>query len=149
MAPEKKGDGEGFSPEEKAAMKERAAETKAAKARGKGKQADGEADVKAKIAEMEPGDRELAQALHALVAEVAPGLAPRTWYGMPAYAKDGKVLMFFQASAKFSTRYCTLGFSDTATLDDGAMWPTAYALTTMDEPTTQRIRELLERAGAA
>jgi uncharacterized protein YdhG (YjbR/CyaY superfamily) len=113
----------GFSAEERAAMKERARELKAAASA-----ADGEKDVLAKIAKMVPADRAMAEALHALVKAHAPSLAPRTWYGMPAYARDGQTICFFQSSATFKTRYCTLGFSDKAKLDEGEMWPTAYAL---------------------
>jgi uncharacterized protein YdhG (YjbR/CyaY superfamily) len=130
-----------FSPEERAAMKERAAEQKAAR-RG----ADAEADVVAKIAELEDADRELAERIHALVKATAPELAPRLWYGMPAYAKDGKVVCFFQAGGKFKTRYATLGFSDNAHLDDGTMWPSAYALTELTAADEQRIAALLKRA---
>jgi uncharacterized protein YdhG (YjbR/CyaY superfamily) len=114
-----------FTREERAAMKERTAELKAST---------GERDLLAKIAEMEPADRTLAEAVHAIVKTAAPALAPRTWYGMPAYARDGEVVCFFQAAHKFKTRYATLGFSDKAHLDDGAMWPTAYALQRLDKP---------------
>lgn len=134
-----------FTVEERAALKERARETRAAR-RGAGK-ADPTAEVLAKIAEMEPGDRALAERVHALVTAAAPELAPKLWYGMPAYAKDGKIVCFFQCSAKFKARYSTLGFSDQARLDDGAMWPAAYALT--DELTADdeaRLSELVKRA---
>ncbi|KUN88498.1 hypothetical protein AQJ66_06550 [Streptomyces bungoensis] len=134
-----------FTVEERAAMKERARETKAAR-RGAGK-ADATGEVLAKIAEMEPGDRALAERVHALVTAAAPELAPKLWYGMPAYAKNGKIVCFFQCSAKFKARYSTLGFSDQARLDDGAMWPAAYALT--DELTAgdeARVSELVKRA---
>ena len=110
----------GFTDEEKAAMRERAREAK-----GKG---DGESDVLAKIEEMPEADRDMAERLHALIKANAPDLSPRTWYGMPAYAKDGKVVCFFQSAQKFKARYATLGFSDTANLDKGAMWPTSFAL---------------------
>jgi uncharacterized protein YdhG (YjbR/CyaY superfamily) len=125
-------------------MKERARELKAAKARAAS--ADAEADVVAKIAEMAEPDRTMAEKLHALVRATAPDLAPRTWYGMPAYALDGKVLCFFQGAQKFKTRYATLGFSDRATLDDGAMWPTAFALTEWTAAVEARIGELVRRA---
>lgn len=131
-----------FTAEERAAMQERARELKAAKA-------DGEADLLAKIAEMPAADRHLAERLHALVMQAAPGLKPKTWYGMPAWAtagKDGKIVCFFQASGKFKARYSTLGFSDTARLDDGAMWPTSYALTEWNTSVENQIRELLKRA---
>src|SRR5229473_5062444 len=119
----------GFTDEERAAMKERAQELKAEARRGpRAKKADGESDVLAKIAKMSEPDRALAERLHALIKASAPALAPRTWYGMPAYAKDGTVVCFFQSAQKFNTRYATLGFSDKAHLDEGAMWPTAFAL---------------------
>jgi uncharacterized protein YdhG (YjbR/CyaY superfamily) len=130
-----------FTAEERAAMKERAAEQKAAR-RG----AEAEADVVAKIAELPEADRTLAGRIHALVKATAPELAPRLWYGMPAYAKGGKVVCFFQAGQKFKTRYGTLGFSDTAQLDDGTMWPTAYALTELTAADEQRIAALVRRA---
>ncbi|MDT0310122.1 DUF1801 domain-containing protein [Streptomyces sp. DSM 44917] len=134
-----------FTAEERAAMKERAKEVRKAR-RGSAK-ADGTADVLAKIAEMEEGDRALAERVHALVTDAAPGLAPKLWYGMPAYAKDGKVLCFFQSSGKFKSRYSTLGFNDPANLDEGAMWPTAYALTGELGPEDEaRISELVKRA---
>ena len=145
MSPSKKSSG-AFSAEERAAMKERAKEVKAAKGRGKKGAADGEADVREKIAEMEASDRAMAERLHAIVKANAPGLAPRTWYGMPAYAKDGKVLCFFQSGQKFKSRYATLGFSDTAALDDGAMWPSAFALTELTDAEEAKIVELLRRA---
>jgi uncharacterized protein YdhG (YjbR/CyaY superfamily) len=121
---------EGFTDEERAAMKEHAQELKATARRGsRAAKADQEGEVLAKIAEMPEADRALAERLHALIKASAPDLAPRTWYGMPAYAKDGKVICFFQNAGKFKTRYATLGFSDHANLDDGTMWPTSYALT--------------------
>jgi uncharacterized protein YdhG (YjbR/CyaY superfamily) len=132
-----------FTEAERAAMKERSKELKAAK---RGKKTDPEAEVVAKIAEMSEPDRSLAERLHALVKEHAPELTPRTWYGMPAYAKDGKVLCFFQASEKFGARYATLGFNDVAHLDDGTMWPTAYALTALTPENEARISELLRKA---
>jgi uncharacterized protein YdhG (YjbR/CyaY superfamily) len=130
-----------FSEEERAAMKERAKEV-----RGKGSKGTGEADLLAKIAEMTGTDRSIAERVHAIVTEVAPELAPKTWYGQPAYAKDGKVVVFFQASAKFSTRYCTLGFNDVAALDDGSMGPTSYALTSLTEADERKIAALVKKA---
>ncbi len=140
---------QGFSEEERAAMKERARELKAEARRGRGKKkdkADGESDLLAKIAEMEDSDRAMAERLHALIKTSAPSLAPRTWYGMPAYAQDGKVICFFQAGQKFKTRYSTLGFSDAANLDDGAMWPTAFALKKLGAAEEARIAALLKQA---
>ncbi len=131
----------GFTAEERAAMKERARELKA-----DAEKADGESDVLAKIAEMPAPDRAMAQRLHALVKASAPGLAPRTWYGMPAYAKDGKVVCFFQSAHKFKSRYATLGFSDTANLDDGAMWPTSFALKALTPAEEARISALVKKA---
>ena len=133
----------GFTEAERAAMKERSKELKAGK---RGKKADPEVEVIAKIAEMSEPDRSLAERLHALVKEHAPSLTPRTWYGMPAYAKDGKVLCFFQASEKFGARYATLGFNDVANLDDGTMWPTAFALTAFTPENEARISDLLRKA---
>lgn len=130
-------------------MKERARELKAEARRGRGKKkdkADGESDLLAKIAEMEDSDRAMAERLHALIKTSAPSLAPRTWYGMPAYAQDGKVICFFQAGQKFKTRYSTLGFSDAANLDDGAMWPTAFALKKLGAAEEARIAALLKQA---
>jgi uncharacterized protein YdhG (YjbR/CyaY superfamily) len=135
---------DGFTAEEKAAMKERAAELRAAR-RGAGK-ADGARDVLAKIAEMPDADRALAERFHAIVTAVAPDLAPRTWYGMPAYARDGKVVCFFQAAQKFGARYATIGFSDEARLDDGTMWPTSFAVTELTAADDERIAELVKRA---
>ncbi|QCB92426.1 iron chaperone [Cellulomonas shaoxiangyii] len=137
-------EGAGFTAEERAAMKERAAEVK--KSRKRGTKADPEADLLAKVAELPDADRALAERIHAIVREAAPHLTPKTWYGMPAYAKDGKVLVFFQAAAKFGSRYATLGFNDVAALDDGAMWPTAYALTSLSAAEEERIAELVRRA---
>ncbi|KUN35540.1 hypothetical protein AQJ30_25830 [Streptomyces longwoodensis] len=120
----------GFTAEERAAMKERARETRGTRrAGGKADPEKPEKEVLAKIAEMEDGDRALAERVHALVTGAAPQLAPKLWFGMPAYARDGKVVCFFQCSAKFKARYSTLGFNDPARLDDGAMWPTAFAVT--------------------
>ena len=127
----------GFTEEERAAMKERAQELKA-EARASKNRADGERDVLAKIAEMPGPDRAMANRLHAIIKATAPALSPKTWYGMPAYARDGKVVCFFQSAEKFKSRYATLGFSDEANLDDGAMWPTSFALkklTAADEAT--------------
>ena len=131
----------GFSAEEKAAMKERARELKSA-----ARKADGESEVLAKIAEMAEPDRSMAERLHAIVKATAPELTPRTWYGMPAYAKDGKVVCFFQSGQKFKTRYATLGFSDRANLDDGAMWPNAFALKEMTAAVEKRIAALVKTA---
>src|SRR5262245_46093994 len=129
----------GFTSEEKAAMKERARELKAGKA-------DGESDVLAKIAEMPKPDRTMAKRLHAVVKESAPELSPRTWYGMPAYAKDDKVVCFFQSAAKFRSRYATFGFSDKANLDEGVMWPTSFALRELTAAQEARIGALVKRA---
>ncbi|EYR63643.1 hypothetical protein N866_19100 [Actinotalea ferrariae CF5-4] len=136
---------EGFTAQERAAMKERAQEVKATRGKG-GKGKDLEPEVLAKIAEMSDGDRALAERVHAIIRATAPELAPRTWYGMPAYAKDGKVVCFFQAADKFSSRYATLGFSDEARHDDGAMWPTSYALAAVDDAVEARIAELVRTA---
>jgi uncharacterized protein YdhG (YjbR/CyaY superfamily) len=132
-----------FTDEERAAMKERAREAKAAARGGK---ANGEGDVLAKIAEMPEPDRVLAERLHEIVKATAPSLAPRTWYGMPAYARDGKVVCFFQSAHKFKSRYATLGFSDKASLDEGSMWPTSFALKELSPDVEARIRALLEQA---
>jgi uncharacterized protein YdhG (YjbR/CyaY superfamily) len=132
---------DGFTADERAAMKERAREVR----RGS-KAADGESDVLAKIAELPDADRVMAERLHALVKEHAPDLAPRTWYGMPAYAKDGEVVCHFQSAATFRSRYATLGFSDKASLDDGAIWPVAYALTELTPAVEERIVALLQKA---
>ena len=124
-------------------MRERARELKAGARAGK---ADGESDLLAKIAEMPDADRAMAERLHAIVKASAPALVPRTWYGMPAYAKDGKVVCFFQSAQKFKSRYATLGFADKAKLDDGAMWPTAFALKELTGVEEARIGELLKKA---
>ena len=129
---------EGFTAEEKAAMRARARELK--------DKTDGESAVRASIAAMLPQDRAIAERLHELVKAAAPDLSPKTWYGMPAYAKDGKVVCFFQGSQKFKTRYATLGFSDKANLDEGAMWPTAFALKKLTAPEEARIRALVRQA---
>jgi uncharacterized protein YdhG (YjbR/CyaY superfamily) len=130
-----------FTTEERAAMRERAKERKASKG-------DGEGDVLAKIAEMHGPDRALAERIHAIVTASAPALSPRTWYGMPAYAKDGKVVCFFQSAQKFKTRYATMGFSDKANLDDGAMWPVAFALKELTAAAEARIEALVKSAAA-
>ncbi len=131
----------GFTDEERAAMKERAQELKAAAGK-----AEGESAVLAKIAELPAADRALAKRLHAIVKASAPALSPKLWYGMPAYAKDGKVVCFFQDAQKFKTRYATLGFSDEATLDEGAMWPVAFALKELTAAEEARIGALVKKA---
>jgi uncharacterized protein YdhG (YjbR/CyaY superfamily) len=137
----------GFTAEEKAAMKDRAAEARKAKARkGKRSPAEDAADVLAKIAELGDRDRALAERVHEIVTGAAPELAPKLWYGMPAYAKDGKVVCFFQGADKFKSRYSTLGFNDAAQLDDGAMWPTAFALTEASAIDADAIAALVVRA---
>jgi hypothetical protein len=141
------GKAKAFTAEERAAMQERAREQRAAARRGpRGGEADGEGDVLARIAEMPEADRVMAGRLHALIRASAPALAPRTWYGMPAYARGGKVVCFFQSAAKFKSRYATLGFSDEARLDDGAMWPTAFALTELTAADEARIAALVKKA---
>jgi uncharacterized protein YdhG (YjbR/CyaY superfamily) len=138
---------EGFTADERAAMQERAREMKAAARRGsRADKADGESDVLAKIAEMPESDRAMAERIHAIIKASAPALAPRTWYGMPAYAKDGKVVCFFQSAAKFNSRYATLGFNDDANLDEGTMWPTAYALKELTAADEARIAALVTKA---
>ncbi len=127
-------------------MKERSRELKAA-ARASRDTADGESDVLAKIAAMQEPDRAMATRLHAIITAAAPALSPRTWYGMPAYAKDGKVVCFFQSAQKFKTRYATFGFSDTAHLDDGAMWPVAFAFRGVDCPRRGTDRRAREESG--
>ncbi len=137
---------EGFTAEERAAMQERARELKASR-RGSGTdKADGGADLLARIAEMPGPDRAMAERLHAIIMASAPSLAPRTWYGMPAYAKDGKVICFFQAASKFKVRYATFGFQPDAKLDDGSMWPTAFALTELTADDEARIAALVKKA---
>jgi uncharacterized protein YdhG (YjbR/CyaY superfamily) len=137
----------GFTDEERAALKERAKELKAPARRGSAaSQSDGESDVLAKIAEMGEPDRAMAERIHAIVKATAPDLTPRTWYGQPAYAKDGNVVCFFQPAQKFKTRYATLGFSDKANLDEGDMWPTAYALKELTPGLEARIAELVKAA---
>jgi uncharacterized protein YdhG (YjbR/CyaY superfamily) len=136
-----------FTDEELAAMRERAQELKSAARRGpRAGKADGESDVLAKIAEMPPPDRAMAERLHAIVKASAPALSPRTWYGMPAYAKDGKVVCFFQSAQKFKTRYATFGFSDKANLDEGAMWPTSFALKELTAAEEAKIDALVKKA---
>jgi uncharacterized protein YdhG (YjbR/CyaY superfamily) len=137
----------GFTDEEKGAMKERAKELKAETRRSpRAAKADGDKDVLAKIAEMPEPDRVMAERLHAVIKVSAPSLSPKLWYGMPAYAKDGKVVCFFQAAQKFSTRYATLGFNDSANLDEGTMWPTAFALTKLTAADEARIGALVKKA---
>jgi uncharacterized protein YdhG (YjbR/CyaY superfamily) len=132
---------EGFTDEERAAMKERAKELKAAE-----RKADGESAVLAKIAEMPEPDRALGERLHAIIKASAPALSPKTWYGMPAYAKDGKIVCYFQSAHKFNSRYATFGFNDTANLDEGAMWPTSFALTELTAAEEARIGALVKKA---
>ncbi len=136
---------QGFTAEERAAMQERAKELKA-EARAAKNKAEGESDVLAKIAEMPEAERAMALRLHELIKASAPVLAPKTWYGMPAYARDGKVICFFQAASKFDVRYATLGFQHDANLDDGAMWPTSFALKELTAAAEARIAELVKRA---
>jgi uncharacterized protein YdhG (YjbR/CyaY superfamily) len=136
-----------FTDDEKAAMKERARELKAEARRG-AKRADGEADLLAKIAEMDRSDRLLAERIHAIVTASAPDLWPKTWYGMPAYAKDGKVVCFFQSAEKFKARYATFGFNDAAMIDDGAMWATSFALKELTPAGEKKISALVKKAVA-
>jgi uncharacterized protein YdhG (YjbR/CyaY superfamily) len=137
----------GFTDEERDAMRERAQELKAEARRGpRAKKAGGESDVLAKIAEMPEADRAIAERLHTIVKASAPALSPKTWYGMPAYAKDGKVVCYFQSAHKFKSRYMTFGFSDEANLDEGAMWPTAFALTALTAAEEARIVALVKKA---
>ena len=135
----------GFTDEERAAMKERAQELKA-EARAKKDKAAGESALLAKIAEMPEPDRAMAKRLHAIVKASAPALSPKTWYGMPAYAKDGKVVCFFQSAHKFKSRYATFGFSDEANLDEGAMWPTSFALKELTAAEEKKIGALVKKA---
>jgi uncharacterized protein YdhG (YjbR/CyaY superfamily) len=135
--------GSGFTKEERAAMKERSRELKAARG---GKKADGEQDVLAKIAEMPRSDRVMAQRLHKAIKANAPVLEPRTWYGMPAYSKNGKVVCFFQSADKFGSRYATFGFNDSASLDKGEMWPTSFALKKLTAAEEKKIVALVKRA---
>jgi len=137
----------GFTDEERAAMKERAQELKAEARRGpRAGKADGESDVLAKIAEMPEPDRAMAKRLHAIIKASAPALSPKTWYGMPAYAKDGKVVCYLQSAQKFKSRYATFGFSDEANLDEGAMWPTSFALKELTAAEEARIGGLVKKA---
>jgi uncharacterized protein YdhG (YjbR/CyaY superfamily) len=139
----------GLTDEERGAMKERTKELKAEARRGRGAdKADAERAVLAKIAEMPQPDRALAERLHAIITASAPALLPKTWYGMPAYAKDGKVICFFQAADKFKSRYATVGFNDVANLDDGAMWPVAFALTELTATEEARIGALVKKAAS-
>ena len=135
----------GFTDEEKAAMRERAKELKAEERANKDRAA-GERAVLEKITEMPADDRDMAERLHALITKTAPELTPRTWYGMPAYAKDGKVLCYFQDAAKFKSKYATFGFNDNANLDDGNMWPTSFALMKLTKTEEKRIAELVKQA---
>jgi uncharacterized protein YdhG (YjbR/CyaY superfamily) len=141
MADAKSPKKETFTAEERAAMRERAKEAKAARSR-----ADGESDLLAKIAEMPKSDRVMGERIHAIVTDNAPDLEPKTWYGMPAYARDGKVVCFFKAASKFKERYATFGFNETANLDDGAMWPTSYALTELTAADEKKIAALVKKA---
>jgi uncharacterized protein YdhG (YjbR/CyaY superfamily) len=136
---------EGFTAEEQAAMKERAKELKA-EAHADRDRAAGESDVLAKIAEMPEPDRAMAERLHAIIKVSAPDLSPKTWYGMPAYAKEGKVVCFFQSAAKFNARYATFGFQEAANLDEGTVWPTSWALTELTAADEKRIAALVKRA---
>jgi uncharacterized protein YdhG (YjbR/CyaY superfamily) len=138
---------QGFSDDERAAMKERAKELEAEARRGsRSSKADGESDLLAKVAEMPESDKAMATRLHEIITASAPTLSPKTWYGMPAYAKDGKVVCFFQSADKFKARYATLGFNDSANLDDGAMWPTAFALKKLTAAEEKTIAALVRKA---
>ena len=132
-----------WTDEERAAMQEHAKDMKAKRS---GKKVDGEADILEKIAEMPESDRVMAARIHEIIKETAPELAPRTWYGMPAYSKDGKIVCFFQSAAKFKARYATLGFDEKANIDDGSMWPTSWALTKLTPANEARIVDLLKKA---
>jgi uncharacterized protein YdhG (YjbR/CyaY superfamily) len=136
---------QGFTAEERAAMKERAKELKAAERAGKDR-AFGESELLAKIAEMLEPDRRMASRIHEIIIASAPALSPKTWYGMPAYARDGKIVCFFQSAEKFGARYATLGFNDTANLDEGAMWPTSFALKELTAVEEERIAALVKKA---
>lgn len=135
-----------WTDDERAAMQERARELKSARRRGSSAKVDGLTDLKEKIAELPDADRKLAERVHEIVMAAAPDLEPKTWYGMPAYARDGKIVCFFQSAAKFKARYATLGFNDAAKLDDGTMWPTAFALTRLTAKDEARIGELVKQA---
>ena len=138
---------DGFTDDERAAMKDHAAELKAAARRGsKASKADGEGDLLAKIAEMQESDRALAERIHTIVKATAPDLEPKTWYGMPAYARNGKIVCFFQSAQKFSARYAMLGFSDQANLDDGNVWPVYYAITKLTAADEKKIAALVKQA---
>jgi uncharacterized protein YdhG (YjbR/CyaY superfamily) len=141
MAEKKRSKKETFTADERAAMRERAKEAKAARSR-----AEGESDLLAKVAEMPTADRVMAERIHAIVTASAPDLAPKTWYGMPAYAKDDKVVCFFKAASKFKERYATFGFNDTAKLDDGAMWPVVFALRELTAADEKKIGALVKKA---
>lgn len=136
----------GYTAEERAAMRDRARELKAARSGSRASKADGESEVLAKIAEMKGSDRSMAERIHGIVKSAAPDLSPRTWYGMPAYSRDGDVVCFFQSAQKFKSRYATLGFSDKAHLDEGDMWPTSFALKQLTTNAEARIRALVTRA---
>ena len=136
---------EGFTADERAAMRERAKELKAEARRG-ARRADGQRDLLEKVAEMPPSDRAMATRIHEIISECAPSLDPKTWYGMPAYARDGKILCFFQSAAKFQARYATFGFQDVAHLDDGTMWATSFALTELTPAAEAQIKALVEQA---
>jgi uncharacterized protein YdhG (YjbR/CyaY superfamily) len=141
-----RGSSELWTDEERAAMQEAAKERKAARS---GKKADGEADVLEKFAEMPPSDREMAEGIHAIIRESAPSLSPRTWYGMPAYAnEEGKVVCFFTPASKFKERYASFGFNAAANLDEGSMWPTAWALTKLTDADAKRIAALVKKAAS-
>ena len=136
----------GFTPAERAAMKERAEELRSSGRGGRKKSDDAQAAL-AKIAEMPDDERALAERIHVIVTTAAPGLSPKTWYGMPAYANaDGKVVVYFQGASKFESRYCTLGFNDTARLDDGTVWPTSYAITALTDADVELVEQLVRRA---
>jgi uncharacterized protein YdhG (YjbR/CyaY superfamily) len=137
---------EGFTEEERAAMKERAQELKSARRGGRGKKADEEGALLAKITEMPEADRTMAERIHAVIKANAPVLSPKLWYGMPAYAKDGKVVCFFQSAQKFNSRYATFGFNDTANLDEGTMWPTSFALKELTAADEAKIGALVKKA---
>ncbi|MDP3450765.1 MAG: hypothetical protein Q8R87_09300 [Anaerolineaceae bacterium] len=145
MASQKNSKSAGFSAEEKAAMKERAKELKAEERANKSKEA-GEKDILEKIEEMPEPDRSIATRVHEILKANAPILWPKTWYGMPAYAKDGKVVCFFQSGQKFDSRYCTFGFNDSAALDDGNMWPTSFALVKLTAEVEAQIVDLVKKA---
>ena len=140
-------DSKGFSADEKAAMRERARELKA-ESRRDADRVEGERDLLAKIAEMPEPDRVMAERIHAIITATAPELSPKTWYGMPAYAKDGKLVCFFKAADKFKSRYATFGFEETANLDDGAMWPTSWALTRLTAAGETTIAALVKKAAS-